>query len=444
MSETVHISAIVPSPHRDALLLASASTEDAVLPSVVVSAEDSLEQQLDALAEQCEVTSPFLRWAADTGRDDTMRRMLAEFEPMSAADRSWLPLQKLDQLTEVAHFRDPLSRWAGEQQGDSVASLRPAWARPGWHTAASTWIAEQLAARGVETAGAATPVQQWAISAVLRQPSDAGDFYLKAVFGSPGRAFWHEPRLTAALSHAHPELVPETVATDDARGLLLMADMGLAGGRPGDVAARTAIVQALARIQIHWSDRHDELLALGCPDRRLSTLATDVAEAFADGLSSSGLGDAEKRRVEKLLPRVAQLGEQVAEWPIPTSLVHGDFHPGNAGVRADGTACLFDWSDGALSHPLLDVCHFTTRLPAAEKAKLWDVYCSEWGDVASPQRLRRVAAQATALSAVYQVVTHHGILRNLAPEDRFPFSGDSEFCWRRALSVWDELDDAVV
>jgi hypothetical protein len=77
-----------------------------------------------------------------------------------------------------------------------VPELRPAWARPGWHDVAETWVGSPL-----------TQLRAWPLSAVLRGERDGEQVYLKAVFP----LFHHEPAITEALARESPGFVPDVL-----------------------------------------------------------------------------------------------------------------------------------------------------------------------------------------------------------------------------------------
>ena len=66
--------------------------------------------------------------------------------------------------------------------------------------------------------------QLWGISVVLRATSADGDVFFKC----SSEAFRHEAVATQALAGMMPELVPEVIAVDGARGWMLMRDLGAA------------------------------------------------------------------------------------------------------------------------------------------------------------------------------------------------------------------------
>lgn len=144
-----------------------------------------------------------------------------------------------------------------------------------------------------------------------------------------------------------------------------------------------------------------------------------------------------RERVTALLPDIRRLCEGVADWPVPLSLGHGDFHAGNVGGHSDGSVRIFDWSDGAWTHPFLDVALYTRRMPAKLREQAWQTYLECWSDYAPLPRLRELIHAASVLNSLYQVITYQGIVDNVDPDDTFVFSGFTDVAWERILQVWD-------
>ncbi|ADD44741.1 phosphotransferase family protein [Stackebrandtia nassauensis] len=436
----VDIRALVPHPEGTAVWVIE-TDGGLALPSVTIDADgpnDDLAPKLAALAKAHGIDSPFLRRVGLT-KHDGRDLILKEFEPLPATGRRWLPLDELARLDLPEDLRPALATWTAYQRGAEYPEFRPAWTRPGWHASTRRWLTDQLTRRDIEPVGEPTLVQQWAISSVLKQPTrEHGDHYLKSVFGSPGRAFWHEPALSATLAREHPGQVPAVTTIDSDRGLMLMPDMGITYVDEFPVERWDGGLRVLAEIQRHWANRRDELLALGCPDRDFATTADQLAAALADPLFADKLDPAVHKRVSELMPRWRQLLLDATQWPVPLSLSHGDFHPGNVGLRADGSTCVFDWSDGAWSHPFLDV-EVYVRNSGEAQTRLWDVYLDHWTDYAPLSELRQLIPSVNLLGLLYRTVTYHGLLTNVDPDDRFVFGEFAELHWTKSLEAWDAM-----
>jgi hypothetical protein len=87
-------------------------------------------------------------------------------------------------------------------------------------------------------------------------------------------------------------------------------------------------------VQIDLSARTSDLLALGVPDRRLTLLPTlyeqllDEQTALLIG-QPDGLTADEYTRLRSWIPQVQALCTELAQYNIPMTLHHDDFHDAN-------------------------------------------------------------------------------------------------------------------
>ena len=96
---------------------------------------------------------------------------------------------------------------------------------------------------------------------------------------------------------------------------------------------------------------------MGCQDRGLHVLSEDIRHLFADETlflpdQEGGLSSQEINRIRELEPEFLRRCETLAKLGIPNMLEHGDLWLNNVNIR-DGQAVFYDWSDGALTFPLL-------------------------------------------------------------------------------------------
>ena len=225
------------------------------------------------------------------------------------------------------------------------------WTDPGWLAEVHDWIHEQLSAAGLRATGSIRQphVRPW--STVLRVPTAAGEYWFKA--NMPACA--HEAAVVSVLASVRPDRVPELLAVDRERGWMLMGD---GGERLREVIAREKTLQRwldvlpeYAQLQIDLAGDADELIAMGSPDRRLETLASQYERLLdeLDGFAESELGP-----LLVLAPRVRQMCEQLASYGIPETVQHDDLHDGQVFVR-DGAYLFFDWGDSCVSHPFFSM-----------------------------------------------------------------------------------------
>jgi len=291
---------------------------------------------------------------------------------------------------------------------------RPEWFRnPGWYDEVDGWVDRELAARSRSRTGDTVPVKVWSISAVLEIPSDPAPVWLKASC----RHFHAEPALTRLVSAMLPEHAPPMIAVDEERAWLLMEDMPGADEEhaeeppPGLGAAAARIV---ATLQLRSLDHLDEIEAAGVPVRGLAETMRGFDEVLASSVELDQLTQAELAAARATRDDVHAVMEELASVGLPETLVHGDLHPGNV-AHAGGSARLYDWSDAAVSHPLLDLAQLVQDLPADEAELARAAYAEAWRAAYPGIDLRRGLELAVQVNAIFQLVTFEQIYR--AQED---------------------------
>jgi hypothetical protein len=186
---------------------------------------------------------------------------------------------------------------------------------------------------------------------------------------------------------------------------MLLPDLGSPLADEPDIALWTEALQGHARLQRSYADKADRLLKFCCVDRRLAVLDAELDRLLGPNPATDLLDPAERARLPR---RGEQLREAIIELTaigVPETLVHGDLHPRNVAVR-DGQVLAFDWTDGAVSHPFLDLVTFVEeRSPLSMDLRVRDAYLAEWEDYASPAELRRALDLANEVGALHQVMT---------------------------------------
>jgi hypothetical protein len=254
------------------------------------------------------------------------------------------------------------------------------WTDPHWLAAAHEWIESELAKAGLRRTGAIEQphVRSW--STVLRVPTPAGDTWFKA----NTEALRYEAGLVTLLAARRPDCVPPLLAADLERGWMLMADAGTTlrhlQAEERDLSRWVDVLPLYAGVQLDLVGDVDELLALGVPDLRLSTLP----ERYARLVEEVEV----EQRFRAAVPRVAELSEQLAAYGIPETIQHDDFHDAQVFVR-DGRYLLLDWGDACVSHPF---CTLSVTLEgvlawglddvenAVDTAPFRDAYLRPWAD----------------------------------------------------------------
>lgn len=354
----------------------------------------------------------------------------------------WVGQEALPELNLAIPEHLPLFQdWFIEAAAGHVPKRRVPWARPGWFDEAAAWVRAELDRAGLSMTGPVEQMRTWQRSCILRAGTAAGDVYLKAV---PGM-FALEPLLTKALATRHPAHLPRVLAVDPGRHWLLMQELG---GKPldefPDIQQWEEAVRQFARLQIDSAGRMDELLALGCPDRRLHHLAAAIPPLVEDASvllrgGDPGLSEAEVRDLQALAPRLASICAELASYRVPHSLEHGDFHYGQVIVTGEG--CVYiDWSDSSVAHPFFSMFPFFAYaemlqgLPSVPdaSARLRHAYLEPWTIYEPMDRLIAAFDLSQALAALHIAVTYQRfILPNL--ETRAEWEAAAPWFLRRLL-----------
>jgi hypothetical protein len=237
-------------------------------------------------------------------------------------------------------------------------------------------------------------IKTWNLSSVWRLPTVEGDTWLKAV----PPFFAHEGAVIGAIG---PPFVPELLGTEPGRALL--------GDVPGEdrfdapLDLRLEMVAFLVRLQTNWRHRLPELFSLGLPDWRADPLGTALAHLVAR--CGSAIGLKEQRALDRLISGLANRWTEIDACGLPSTLVHGDFHPGNFRGEA-GSLVLMDWGDSFIGHPLFDMTAMLERA-GDSKQRMREEWMQAWAQAvpgSEPARAAELLAPVALLrnALVYQ------------------------------------------
>jgi hypothetical protein len=327
----------------------------------------------------------------------------------------WTPPAQMQWIAPAAFDQTTLTR--SEQQQTVMdclreittgvtPPLRAAWQRPGWFRQAESWIHQQLQHLGQPATGPVEQVKLWFLSCILRVPTTQGMVYFKATNGSP--LMVNEALLTQRLAQLFPAVMPQPLALDAARDWVLLADFGPEVGWDAAVETREAALVAFAQLQIASAPQVDELLAHGCIDRRLPKLAEQIAPLLTDPALMAMIDVAQQQELLAVAPRLAALCQQMAQYKVPATLVHGDLHMSNVARRGEQFV-FFDWSDACIAHPFLDMIAILHEKDIALQTRLRDAYLATWTQYEPMERLLELWQMAYPLCALHQAVSYRYI-----------------------------------
>lgn len=328
---------------------------------------------------------------------------------------AWRPPEQMRWIAPAAFDQNTLTH---PEQARTVANClqeiatgitppqRAAWEHPGWFRQAEAWIHNQLTHLGQPPTGPVEQVKLWFLSCILRVPTAQGMVYFKATNGSP--LMVNEAELTQRLAQLFPAVMPQPLALDGARDWVLLADFGPEVGWDATVETREAALVAFAQLQIASAPQVDKLLAHGCIDRRLPKLAEQIAPLLTDPALMVLIDGEQQQRLQAVAPRLVELCQQMAQYKVPATLVHGDLHMSNVARRGEQFV-FFDWSDACVAHPFLDMIAILHEKDVALQTRLRDAYLATWTQYEPMERLLELWQMAYPLCALHQAVSYRAI-----------------------------------
>jgi hypothetical protein len=289
----------------------------------------------------------------------------------------------------------------GYAHGMGETTLTP-WQQKDWLEQISMWLSSRLNANVVLESGSTSDLRF-----ITRFQLESASFYFKA--GNKTR----EARLTAYLAQTYPKLVPEVIVYNAEHDWLVTRD----GGQHLSLAADLNFWKTALTTLTYFHRNTDRLAAqrLGCPFYSFAELASRV-EAFlrsTAGLEPWGLTKEQIQGLNEGLPRFHEAYEKVSSLGFRECFIHGDAQPMNALVN-DRELLWFDWSEGHVAHPFLDVGWFFawTSLPKRDlelfahqnaTVQLWNHYLREVGLEQSQARL----ADAMTVALLHRALYYH-------------------------------------
>jgi Phosphotransferase enzyme family len=295
------------------------------------------------------------------------------------------------------------------------------WTDADWVADTSAWVETSLRRIGMPLTG---PIEQprvrpWAT--VLRAPTRQGIVWCKGMVEPVA----HEPVAVSILARIAPARMPQLLAADAGRRLMLTADGGMRlrdlEDERRDPRRWLAMLRTYARLQRDVEHAADELVGAGVPDRRLATLPGQVSQ-LVEELRPDG--------VQGLADRVAAACEELASLRIPETIEHSDLHDAQVFVDPEGDR-FFDWGDASVAHPFLTLTValrvFASTVGVPDKSPAVDAaidaYLERWRSLATLAALRRGAALGRALGGASRALTWHAIaVAAPATEREFPGS----------------------
>ncbi|MGB3637256.1 MAG: phosphotransferase [Rivularia sp. (in: cyanobacteria)] len=422
-----YLYAILPHP-REAKILMLSNGDSWFLPSVCVNYDLECDDILviKKELEQLLGISANILYCANNNYDESKHEIHGVYvleqndSIKELKEASWINSATLKNLAlKLPEHKSVVEEYLTEIESGNIPEVRSPWARVGWFDSASQWMKEQLQELNYKQLSSIECIKNWGISCVLRVNTDCGNLYLKEASTLP--LFCNEPVVTKELASLFPEHIPTVLSINSERHWMLLADFGEPIGRNSSVKVKKDVYRLLPQIQIKSVEHIDNLLNIGCLDRRLEKLATQIDALFNDKFVLSQLKEAEIEQLIKIAPHLKILCSQLAEYKIPQTLVHGDLHLGNVALYNDNYL-LFDWTDSCISHPFFDMFQLFFAENNTSVKDLQDEYLAKWNFYEPKSRLLEAWELAKPLCALHHAVTYQYISNCLEPRDKEMFS----------------------
>lgn len=292
--------------------------------------------------------------------------------------------------------------WLEQAESGAIPPHRRPWERRGWLQPASRWIHRELERLGIQVVGSVRQVTAaWRESSVLRVKTTQGWVYFKA--SAPDAV--NEARLTAVLSAVFPQRVAQPLAVHEKLPWMLNRDLGKPLGTDIDQRDQQQLLFALGDLQVKACSQMKRWLALDVPVESLDQLVE-----FLQGFESRhaqlrafvDIDEDQFRTLAMRLGKLVVLCRDLAQGPVPDSLVHDDFTPANC-FRRDGGYWLADWGRSWIGHPFMSLHGWRARLRDPDPS--WSAYFdpfTRFAGQAELEELMKIAQQLLPARSLYR------------------------------------------
>jgi hypothetical protein len=315
------------------------------------------------------------------------------------------------------------------------------WHDPAWLAEVVDWIDAR-----VDRTDDVDQFHSYPWATAIRVPTTAGQVWFKACIDELA----HEVATLELLSARRPDLVPRVLASDRARGWLLLEDAGERmrelESNPGQLGRWEEAVALYAQLQLDVAPDADRFAAAGVPDRRGST-AAQFARVLEDERATKPptdepLDDTEIERLRALVPRLVAEEEELDALGLPYTIQHDDLHDANVFVR-DGEYRIIDWGDACVANPLLSLTialavvayRFGVEADSPEVARVRDAYLEPFTGLSTSQELLRALDSVNRVGYACNTIKWYEVMTAIARDERAEFDVELPARLRRQLEL---------
>jgi len=186
--------------------------------------------------------------------------------------------------------------------------------------------------------------------------------YLKQV----PRELFLEARILSFFGKQGFKHIPELIGQNDELNCFVMRSAGdqslrqIFNGKIDINPLKQGIIN-YTKIQRRLEDKARQLLSLGAHDWQLNQFSEKYRELIEDErlLLNDGVTQDELKALHQLSPKCISLCEDLAQYQIPETLNHCDFHENNMLYdNQTGNINIIDWGEVAITHPFFSLCGF--------------------------------------------------------------------------------------
>lgn len=310
----------------------------------------------------------------------------------------WIHETDIDDIDlEVSLHWVILREWFSWLADTTHRHIRVPWFEAGWFHSAESWFIDQLSDMGFRANSPVEQLRSCQRSSILRVKTDQARVYMKAI----PLVFAHEPVVSSLLAMQYPDNITPILAYDPVHHWFLMPDLGVEDlSASPDIEKWSEAMNLYARIQISTMDRVDELLSIGCPDRRPDIVSTQMTALLADSSamqpddSLCSFTDDEVIKINELVPELSRMCSRLYDYNVPFTIEHGDLWAGQVMVQGDNII-FTDWSDCSISHPFFSLYKYLLNEKMEQNMpnehgvleRLMEAYLEPWTEFEPMNRL---------------------------------------------------------
>ncbi|SDW98416.1 aminoglycoside phosphotransferase family protein [Paenibacillus sp. CF384] len=323
-----------------------------------------------------------------------------------------------------------LYNYYSEPETVDQPKFRRPWENSGWFTAVTNWIQEVVGSLGGEVIAQPELMKWWSLSCVLRVPTTQGNVYFKVNAEQP--LFVDEARFLELIGNFYPGRVPVVLGTEPRYGWMLASDSGKSIRNSVTLEQKMELLRVFAGIQLDSINHIDELLEVGCADRRPQLYVPFIAPLLDDELMTERLTPEEISELRKHLPTITEMCLKLSEYKVPSTLLHGDLNLGNV-TSANDRLSLIDWTDASVGHPFMDMFLIFDESDVTLRTQLRDVYLAMWSDFEPEHRLLELWSLCEVIHAIHHAISYQSILHHTEERARPELDDGPPFYLRKAL-----------